>query len=166
MLYNVVLVSTVQQSESVIRIHISPLFWISFPFRSVTTGQWVEFPELYHRFSLVISLVIYFIHSISSVYTSIPISQFIPPPFPPWYLCLYFCFVNKIVYTNFFRFHIYALIYNICFSLSHLLHSVWQSLGPSMSLQMTQFGSFLWLSNIPLYICTTSSLTSSLLMDI
>ena len=28
----------------------------------------------------------------------------------------------------FFRFHIYALIYNICFSLSDLLHSVWQSL--------------------------------------
>ena len=34
LLYNVVLVSAVQQSESAIRIHISPLFWISFPFRS------------------------------------------------------------------------------------------------------------------------------------
>ena len=42
---------------------------------------------------------------------------------------------------------------------SFWLHSVWQSLGPSMSLQMTQFHSFLWLSNIPLYICTTSSLS-------
>ena len=31
-----------------------------------------------------------------------------------------------------------------------------QSLGPSKSLQMAQFHSFLWLSNIPLYICTTS----------
>ena len=28
-----------------------------------------------------------------------------------------------------------------------------------MSLQMTQYRSFLWLSNIPLYICTTSSLS-------
>ena len=28
-----------------------------------------------------------------------------------------------------------------------------------MSLQMTQLHSFLWLSNIPLYICTTSSLS-------
>ena len=52
-------------------------------------------------------------------------------PFPPWYpyvcslhLCLYFCFVNKIVYTSFFRFHMYVLIYDICFSLSDLLHSV------------------------------------------
>ena len=37
LLYNVVLVSTVQQSLSAIRIHISPLFWISFPFRSAQT---------------------------------------------------------------------------------------------------------------------------------
>ena len=34
LLYNVVLVSTVQLSESAIRIHISSLFWISFSFRS------------------------------------------------------------------------------------------------------------------------------------
>ena len=34
LLYNVVLVSTVQQSETAIHIHISPLFWISFLFRS------------------------------------------------------------------------------------------------------------------------------------
>ena len=37
-------------------------------------------------------------------------------------LCL-FQFVNKIVYTftNIFRFHLFALIYDICFSLSYLL---------------------------------------------
>ena len=34
MLYNAVLVSIVQQSESATHIHISPLFWISFPFTS------------------------------------------------------------------------------------------------------------------------------------
>ena len=33
LLYNVVLVPTVQQNESCV--HISPLFWISFPFRSL-----------------------------------------------------------------------------------------------------------------------------------
>ena len=44
------------------------------------------------------------------------------------------------------------LAYSICFSLSDLLHSVWQTLGPSSSLQITQFRFFLWLSNIPLYI--------------
>ena len=31
------------------------------------------------------------------------------------------------------------LAYGICFSLSDLLHSVWQTLGPSTSLQITQF---------------------------
>ena len=34
LLYNVVLVSGVQQSESAIHIHMFPHFWISFPFRS------------------------------------------------------------------------------------------------------------------------------------
>ena len=33
-------------------------------------------------------------------------------------------------------------IYNICFSLSDLLHFVWQTLGLSTPLQMTQFCSF------------------------
>ena len=33
MVYNVMLVSAVQQNESTIHIQISPLFWISFPFR-------------------------------------------------------------------------------------------------------------------------------------
>ena len=65
----------------------------------------------------------------------------------------------------FFRFHIYALAYGICFSLSDLLHSVGQTLGPSTSLQITPFRFFLWLSNIPLYICTTSSLSIHLSMD-
>ena len=64
----------------------------------------------------------------------------------------------------FFRFHIYVLAYSICFSLSVLLHSVGQSLGPSTSLQITQFHSFLWLSNIPLYVCATSSLSIHLSM--
>ena len=55
-------------------IYISPLFCISFPFRS---SQSTEFPVLHSRFSPVI----YFIHS--SVYMSTPISQFIPPPSIP-----------------------------------------------------------------------------------
>ena len=62
-------------------------------------------------------------------------------------------------YTN-------VLMYNVWFSLFNLLHSVRQALGPSTSLKMTQICSFLWLSNIPLYICTTSSLSIHLSMDI
>ena len=51
--------------------------------------------------------------------------------------------------------------YDITSSLSNLLHSVCQSLGLSMLLQMALLHSFKWLSDIPLYICTTSSLSIS-----
>ena len=37
---------------------------------------------------------------------------------------------------------------------------VWSSLGPYMLRQMALFHTFLWLSNIPFYICTTSFLSS------
>ena len=51
------------------------------------------------------------------------------------------------------------LAYGICFSLSDLLSSVWHSLGPSTPLQIIQFHFFLWLSDIPLYICAPSVLS-------
>ena len=71
------------------------------------------------------SLVSYFMHSINTVYMSIPISQFHPPTlFPTWYPCiyslhlsLYFCFVNKIIYTNFFQ------ILYICNNIKYLFFS-------------------------------------------
>ena len=56
-------------------------------------------------------------------------------------LCNYLQYI-AIVYTNFFRFHMYALIYSICF----WLQSIWQSLGPDTFLQMIQFCFFLWVS--------------------
>ena len=136
--------------------HLSFYFWI------------LKFNYIYFLYSRF--LLIYFIHI--SVYTSIPISQFIPPPphhprhFPPLVSIRLFSTsvslflpCKPVHLYHFSRFHIYALIYNTCFSLSDLLHSVWQSLDPSTSLQMTQFRSFLQLSTIPLYICTTSSLS-------
>ena len=61
--------------------------------------------------------------------------------------------------------YIHTLIYKVCFSLSDFLHSVWQTLGPATTLQMTQFHSFWWLSGIPLYLCTTSFLSIPLLRD-
>ena len=39
LLYNVVLVSAIQQIESSIRIDISPLLWISFPFRPPQSAE-------------------------------------------------------------------------------------------------------------------------------
>ena len=72
MINNVVLVSGVQQSDSVIHIHVSILFQILCPFKLLQNTE--QFPVLYDR-SL---LVIYFKYS--SVYMSISNSQFIPPP--------------------------------------------------------------------------------------
>ena len=72
LIYNVVLVSAVQQSESVIHIHVSTLL-DCFPIQAITEYR-DEFPVLYSR-SL---LVIYFIDS--RVYMSVPISQLNPPP--------------------------------------------------------------------------------------
>ena len=109
---------------------------------------WIfEFYFIYFLYSMFL-LVIYFIHI--SVYMSIPVSQFITPPphppaaFPPWcsyvcslHLCLYFCFVNKIVYTNFSRFHIYALIYDICFKREYF----WSELF-SLAIDETQLDNY------------------------
>ena len=39
LLFNVMLVCAVQHSESALRIHTSPLFWISFPFRSPQSNE-------------------------------------------------------------------------------------------------------------------------------
>ena len=74
------------------------------------------------------------------------------PSLCPWVcplcLCLYSCSANRIISTvDFSRFHIYVFTYDTCFFLPDLLHSVWQTLGSSTSLPMTQFHPFLWLSN-------------------
>ena len=117
-------------------------------------------------------LAIYF--TFGSIYKSMPLSHFVPayhspsacPQVHSLRLRLYSWPAPRFFRTFFFfRFHIYVLAYSICFSLSDLLHSVWQTLGPSTSLQITQFRFFLWLSNIALCICATSSLTIHLLID-
>ena len=77
LLHSVEFISTVQQSESAISIHICPLFWIIFPFR---LPQSTEFPVQYNRSSSVI----YFRDRVNSVYievnSSLPINPV--PPFP------------------------------------------------------------------------------------
>ena len=127
------------ESLTVIRLFIQlPCFLLhinnfspSQPLKSYTTLFFFLFLIyfLYSRFLLVI----YFIHI--SVYMSIPISQFIPPPPPPPFSPLVsirlfstsvslFLPCKPVHLYHFSRFHIYALIYDICFSLSDLLHSV------------------------------------------
>ena len=83
---------------------------------------------------------------------SMPLSLFVtsypsPSPYPQVHslvgLCLYSGLATRFFMTFFFfffslRFHIYVLAYCICSSLSDLLHSVWQTVTPSTSLQITQ----------------------------
>ena len=103
-----VLVSTVQQHESAVRIHLSLLFQISFPGRS-PQSKLSEFPELHSMFSLVI----YVIQSINSVCMSMSISQFTPsftshptPP-PTWWafknLFIFGCTVSLSLYQGFLQ---------------------------------------------------------------
>ena len=72
-------------------------------------------------------------------------------------LCVYeFALILLVLFC--FRFHVSVKSYGICLSLSTLFHLAQYSLGPSMLLQMVRLYSFLWPSNIPLNICTTSFL--------
>ena len=113
LLYNVVLVLMYSKVDQ-IYIYISPFFF-GFPFHLVTAEHWGEAPVLQSRFSFVI----YSRQDINSVSLSVPVSQFILfPSFPRWcpYICslrLYFCFVNKIICTNFFRFYILYDIFSL-----------------------------------------------------
>ena len=75
---------------------------------------------------------------------SIPVSQFIPSPLTPitisFFLYLWLFLFHKYVHMyHFLRFHLKVISYDICLSLSDWLHSVWQSLGPFMLLQMALF---------------------------
>ena len=72
LLDNVVLVSAVQQSESAIATHISPLFGFA-----SHLGHHRALRSLCYYGRL--SLVVYFMYSINSACMSIPLSPFIPP---------------------------------------------------------------------------------------
>ena len=126
----------------------------------VTAVLSVEFPMLYNMFSLVFD----FIHGINNAYgkCQCPSSSHLP-----FSLCIHlfsmslFLLCKKDHLYHFLDSTLSPLIYVICFSVCDLLHWVWHCLGASTSLQMIQFHSFIWLSNSPLYICTTSFFLSS-----
>ena len=89
---------------------------------------------------------------------SIPHSWMIP--FPRYTISLscksaslFLFFLSKFSVSFLFRFHREGMPYNIPPSPSDSLLPGWQSLGPSMLLQMAQFHSFLWLV---IYHCITA----------
>ena len=89
----------------------------------------------------------------------------VPLGTPILYICLYFCFANIFSYTIFLdsTHKQYYTTFVFLFLTYCTLRTV---SSQSMSLPMTQFHSFLWLSNIPLHVYTTSSLSFPLLMEI
>ena len=133
LLYNVVLVSAVQQSESAIHIHISPSFWISFPFRSPQT---TEQSSLYYTFcshQLPILYTVVYICQSQSPNSSHP--RFLPLVSVRLFsTCVSLFLLCKYVHLHHSsRFHICVLMYDICFSLSDLLHSKGGSLPDHQS---------------------------------
>ena len=73
------------------------------------------------------------------------------------YMCLHSFPANRFKNTIFFRFYIYALIYNI-FLIYFTLYSRLYIDPPHRTDSNLLF--FLWLNSIPLCVCTTSSLSS------
>ena len=134
MLYSVVLVSAVYQSESAICIRISP-----YPLPLVSPSHPPHATPLGGRKALSCTPVlcscfpldIYF--TFGSVYMSMPLSHVVQLTRPPPRVLksiLYACIFIPVLSLGYseaifvFRFHLYVLAYGICFSLSNLLHSV------------------------------------------
>ena len=128
LIYNVVLVFAVQQSESVIHMHISPLFQISFPFRSPKN---IEESSLCYAIGSH-QLSILYIKQIYVTYVYICQSQFPNSFHSPSPLGIHkFVFY---IWNSVSALHIRSsipsfldpivILYNICFSLSNLLHYV------------------------------------------
>ena len=133
---------------------------LSIPPLWLVTKHWADLPVLCSCFPLAIYL------TFGSVYMSMPLSHFVPaypssspcPQTHSLHLRPYSCAAPRFIKTIFFSFFFW--IPYICVStrylfFSFLLHSVWQTLGPSTSLKITQFRFFLWLSNCTVYMCHT-----------
>ena len=100
-----------------------------------------------HSFSRF-PLAIYFLQGSVYIYVNPNLPFVLPSPPHPVSTCLFsisaFLPWKYVNLNHFSRFHMYInmLTYDISFSLFDLLCSVWQTLSPSTSLQMTQLHSF------------------------
>ena len=105
------LVSTVQQNESAIHVHISPLFWISFPFRS--SEYWVEFPEHHLSSQKLINNVIFVFDTTKALNTDFICSLSNLHAFTSVYLTYFFDLITQccVMFNNtLFRFIFYLFI--------------------------------------------------------
>ena len=125
MLYNVVFISAVQQSESAICIHIPPS-WTSFsPTPHPSPSRSSQSPELsslcyIQQIPKQLSVCTWWYIYVSSALANHPTLSFpnLCPRVHFVYLPLYSCPANRLLSTVILEFHVYVLIYKICFSLS------------------------------------------------
>ena len=154
--------------------HKLPLSWpclpLPIPSPYIIINHWTELLVLYNNFPLAS----YFIHG--SVYMPMLLSQFITSsPSPTVSTNLFSASASLFLphrethQYHFSRFHIDVLIHSICFSLSEKLTSLSTTGSNFIHLSSTDsksVHSFLWLSNTPLYIWATASLTIHLSIDV
>ena len=150
-------------------IPISPPSCVSLPPSLSHPSRWpqkhqADLPVLCSCFPLaILHLIVY----ICQCY-SLTLSPAYPSPSPcpqvhSLHLRFSSCPASRLIRTIFFRSHIYVLADGICLSLSDLLHCMTDS--RSIHLTTNNSISFLFVANIPLYICATSSLSIHLLVD-
>ena len=147
-------------------LHLPPSPTLPIPPLQVVTKHRADLPVLCGCFPLA------FYFTFGSIYKSMPLSLHpsLPLPCPmsssPVSTSASLLLSCPQVLQNPFFFEIPYMCFSIQYLFfSYLLHSVGQTLGPSTSLQINQFRFILWLSNIPLHICATSSLFIHLSMD-
>ena len=115
----------------------------------VATEHWVEFPVLSggsHWLSTYISA--------AHAWVPGPVHPVLFPRGLHLFLlsiCVCFCFVNEIIYTDVFQIPLKCVDMWCLFFSFWLTSLVWQTQSPPLSLQRTQVPSFLWLSNILYY---------------
>ena len=154
MIYNILSISTVHQNDPVIHIY---TFFYSYYLPSCSiTSDWIYFPMLYNRISLLIHSKCYCLPLLTPKFQSIPLP---PLPWQPQVcsLCLWICFFSVDMFTCALYYipEISDIIWYVSFSF--WLTSL--STRVSSSIHVAANGIilfFLWLSSIPLCTYTTS----------
>ena len=140
-------------------IPISPPSCVSLPPSLSHPSRWSQSTKLISLCYVAASHYLFILHLVVYICQchSLTSSQFtLPPSLCPQVhspcLRLYSCSAPMFFRTFFFFFVPYLCISILSLFFFFWLHSVWPTLGPSTSIQITQLHFYLWLSNIPLYI--------------
>ena len=153
---DVLSVYALQQSDPVVHTYIYTYIVFLTLSSSMFHRKWLDIvPRAVQQDLIAYPLQMQWFASANPDTQSVPL----PPPWQPqvWSPSPWVCFFSV---HRFILCHIldsrYVMMYGICLSLSDLLHLVWESLIPSMLLQMALFCS-LWLNSTPLCVCTMYS---------